>query len=206
MDTTIYFLCFLFGFFATMFLKLPTMQQLKRYLDKYLRRPKFKVRGNSLIVSNLYYRGVKCRLTVPFNSEKACSDLNIIARAATGTKSMNVTQLPGVPYLVTAREMGVDKIVLCDTVSDEKQVFVGDRLPSFSRNGSITPIEEDVGLASQSEYNAAHLSDIMTPKMAQTLQGLNKFFGEIQTKLETKSTWSIPQTEEHAQIEVPSME
>jgi hypothetical protein len=195
MDTAIYILCFLFGFFTPMLLRLPTMQQLKRYLDKYLRRPKFKVRGNSLIVSNLYYRGVKCKLTVPFNSERACSDLNIVARAVVGSRSVDVTQLPGVPYLVTAREMGVEKIILCDTVSEEKQVFTGDKLPSFSRDGSVTPIEDE------------HMPDnIMTPKMAQTLHGLNKFFGEIQSKLETKTAWPIKAGEELVQTGEPSIE
>lgn len=136
--------------------------KLKKEWRKWMNIPTYKAHGKALIISNLHYHGMKTRLIVPYDSTEAIRALNFSVHAEIGEETFNVTQFPGVPYLLSVEDLGVDKIVVEDDDGNTIE-YTGDKIPKLGEK----PKEEDI-------------ERFIPPGMAKSLNAIEKMFGPIQ--------------------------
>ncbi len=87
-----------------------------------------------LSASLVYIRdGKQYILNIPYNKYIRGKMFKFNVYLMKDGNEINVTQQPGIPYLVTAKELGGDNFVLFNKLTRKKYILAEDKIPSFSQ-------------------------------------------------------------------------
>lgn len=89
----------------------------------------FKIVGNHAVLC--YTRlNKEYKLYVPYNRMKSLSS-DITALLVKNGKEINITQQPGIPYLVSANDLGGEKIILTNNITGSSFDYFDDKIPMY---------------------------------------------------------------------------
>lgn len=86
---------------------------------------------NNSILIKVKHEGRTDSVYIPFNEEKIGAMQTKKVYLLKGDQRIDISQKPGIPYLVSADQLGGEKIVVEDLSGDVIQIFGRDKVPNF---------------------------------------------------------------------------